>query len=831
MLKRLFLIISLLCLGMGMQAQHTPGTWSVLPMSATDFQQVVDTPDFVYYLTGNSLYSYDKANDETTFYAPGSKLSDSGVASIKYNPAGKYLLCVYSNANIDLIYDDGRIINLPEIKDANLTTQKNIREVNFGDGRFYVATDFGLVVYDDKNHVVLESGIYNQPVLRVLEMGDKILILTKNPALSADTPEQLGYALKQGRHNTLDKFTFLRDVGVDDWLCVDANKYISILNGEVWRVEIDFDNASLGFYNIASAKGGKNVIAYKNGFYVPGSSAVYEFDGTTALTATTTLPDGLGSGPVAMWESPKSVWSATDDGIGNFDISSATPTVLRDRYFPSASKQFNNAYAVQGADGKVYFNGIGQSAYHPAGDEGWGMQFPYLLESYDWATGEILPHYPVITKQYSAESQAEQNKFKLDLLFGGPGRTALDPVDSDIVYMCNNFDGLFVIDKTERKILAHFDKTNSPLYCSWGTRVYEAVFDPFGNLWVGTWRTNQQVATSTLSPVKVILKESLDLARANGFDILSEKDASGQYKHWAQPRWPDNDAGAYDFKLVFSGKKGLRISGNWEGPIVGFDTNGTSEVSDDVATFYNGFLDQDGASNNPTHKGSMVVDKNGHIWIGTSVGVYIVKDLSQLGNGANTISAIRPKVARNDGTNYADYLLGTDEVVCMAVDGNNRKWLGTVNSGLFYVSADGTEVLSEFNTDNSPLTTNTITMVACNPDGNDVLIGTPDGLYVYSSDSTPAAEDYSEIYAYPNPVRPDYSGWITITGLMDNSLVKIADPQGAVVWTGRAEGGMTTWDGCDAAGNRVRSGVYMVYASQSGDSGSKGAVTKIVVIN
>ena len=122
-------------------------------------------------------------------------------------------------------------------------------------------------------------------------------------------------------------------------------------------------------------------------------------------------------------------------------------------------------------------------------------------------------------------------------------------------------------------------------------------------------------------------------------------------------------------------------------------------------------------------------------------------------------------------------------------------------------------------------------MVACNPNGNDVLIGTPEGLFVYSSDSAPAQDDYSSVYAYPNPVRPDYTGWITINGLMDNSLVKITDAQGHVVWQSKSEGGMAIWDGCDASGNRVRSGVYMVYASQNASGDSSGAVTKIVVIN
>ncbi len=87
------------------------------------------------------------------------------------------------------------------------------------------------------------------------------------------------------------------------------------------------------------------------------------------------------------------------------------------------------------------------------------------------------------------------------------------------------------------------------------------------------------------------------------------------------------------------------------------------------------------------------------------------------------------------------------------------------------------------------------------------------------------------MYTYPNPVRPDYTGWITVTGLMDNSLVKIADAAGNVFFQGRSEGGMVSWDGCDSAGRRVKSGVYYVFASRSSDGSSKGAVAKILVIN
>jgi hypothetical protein len=148
---------------------------------------------------------------------------------------------------------------------------------------------------------------------------------------------------------------------------------------------------------------------------------------------------------------------------------------------------------------------------------------------------------------------------------------------------------------------------------------------------------------------------------------------------------------------------------------------------------------------------------------------------------------------------------------------------------LFLVSADGSVVIDRFNATNSPLASNTIYRVCCNPNSNSVYVTTPAGLYEYFSDSSPAASSYSDILAFPNPVRPDYGGDVTITGLMEGSLVKIADASGNVIRQLKSTGGMVTWDCRDESGEQVKSGVYLVLCSQSSGSG-KAAVTKIAVI-
>ena len=185
---------------------------------------------------------------------------------------------------------------------------------------------------------------------------------------------------------------------------------------------------------------------------------------------------------------------------------------------------------------------------------------------------------------------------------------------------------------------------------------------------------------------------------------------------------------------------------------------------------------------------------------------------------------------RNDGTGLADYLLDGSQINCIAVDGANRKWIGTDNSGLFLVSADGSEVLRQFTTDNSYLSTNTIYSVCCNPTNNSVYVVTANDFLEYFSDTTPGSTSYSNVHVYPNPVHPDYMGSVTIVGLMDNSLVKIADSGGHVIKQLKSTGGMATWDCVGDNGERVSTGVYYILASEKEGGSTHATVAKFVVV-
>ena len=243
---------------------------------------------------------------------------------------------------------------------------------------------------------------------------------------------------------------------------------------------------------------------------------------------------------------------------------------------------------------------------------------------------------------------------------------------------------------------------------------------------------------------------------------------------------------------------------------------------------YSHFVNQDGYSYSPTYINSVCEDREHHIWVGTNIGPFMIKSDEV---GQENVIFYQVKVPRNDGTDYADYLLNNININHIAIDGGNRKWFATNGAGVFLIGADNITQVSNFKEDNSYLLSNNISSIAINQKTGKVYFLTDKGLCSYQSDTTEPSEEMTEdnVYAYPNPVTPDYTGFITITGLTYDADVKIATVNGAVVAEGRSNGGMFTWDGCNKQGKRVASGIYMVITATS--DGKKGTVCKIAVIN
>ena len=250
--------------------------------------------------------------------------------------------------------------------------------------------------------------------------------------------------------------------------------------------------------------------------------------------------------------------------------------------------------------------------------------------------------------------------------------------------------------------------------------------------------------------------------------------------------------------------------------------------TDKLSVFHN-FKNQDGSSIMVIQMRFVLEDAYQNLWIGTNVGPLRLTT-EQMQNPSEAIFE-QIKVPRNDGTNLADYLLAGVDISCMAIDGGGRKWFGTNGNGAYLISADNMKQVQHFLSSNSKLLSNNIESIAIDDKTGEVFFGTDKGLCSYMSDATKPSDNPGgdDTYAYPNPVRPDYKGLITVVGLAYNSDVKVVTTNGILVAKGTSNGGTFTWDGNDLNGKRVASGIYMVQTADQ--EGNNGTVCKIAIVN
>lgn len=250
---------------------------------------------------------------------------------------------------------------------------------------------------------------------------------------------------------------------------------------------------------------------------------------------------------------------------------------------------------------------------------------------------------------------------------------------------------------------------------------------------------------------------------------------------------------------------------------------------DIITSFVTPYVNEDGTEvSNISFVRCIKEDKDNNMWIGTDKGPFMITP-EQITASSPVYTQV--KVPRNDGTNYADYLLSGVDTRCIYIDSSNRKWFGTTGNGLYIIDSDNITTLAHFTQENSKLLSNNILSLAFNESTGEMYIGTDRGLCSYTSHFADNSQGMTKdnVWAYPNPVRPGYSGPITITGIENNATVKIVTSNGTLVNEGTAENGQYKWYGLNRNGQRVASGVYMVEIATS--EGEKGVVCKIAIVN
>ncbi len=378
----------------------------------------------------------------------------------------------------------------------------------------------------------------------------------------------------------------------------------------------------------------------------------------------------------------------------------------------------------------------------------------------------------------------------------------IDPFDSKHIFASGR-TGLY--EYYDGKLVKYYNKDNSILNGATSSNKFVLVdgvkFDAEGNLWM----VQSQVEDNSIVELKKDgewVKHDQSLLMDGGKSLnglkLSLVDSDGLY--WiVNDHWNKSSFYCYDPK------------------------------TDQIVNYMIKLVNQDGISIEEIYNPPcMVEDLDRNLWLCTNKGLFLI-ERSQLSSPLEYVNQI--KVPRNDGTNYADYLMNGVDISCMVIDGANRKWIGTSSSGIYLISADNMEQLAHFTTSNSPILSDGIKSIALNEETGELFIGTDKGLCSYMSDaSSPATEMTKDnVYAYPNPVVKGYDGLITVVGLTYDADVKILTVNGRLVAEGRSNGGTFTWNGRDKQGRRVASGIYMVTTATS--DGKKGTVCKIAIVN
>jgi ligand-binding sensor domain-containing protein len=447
---------------------------------------------------------------------------------------------------------------------------------------------------------------------------------------------------------------------------------------------------------------------------------------------------------------------------------------------------FSQRYAPNGPNtsGVYSMNFTGEDLWVTQGDRGetWS-------NAYNKAEGYVF-------SSESWSSFTRTNIPALDTIYDFVS-VAVDPTDKDHIYLGSLGAGL--VEMNNGSLVNVWNETNSSLQSTgWSSTthwlaVFGTTFDADGNLWV---------SNSTAPQPLSVRKKSDGTWQSFNFSSLAINPTAGSI-------------------LVDQSNQKWMLLPRGGGVIV-FDHNGTWATGDDKMKKLSALK---GSGSLPSNEVTCLAeDHDGEVWAGTDKGVAVFYCADQVLSSGCEAQQI---FIQQDG--HTQILLETEVINTIVVDGANRKWIGTQNSGAYLMSDDGTIQIKHFTIDNSPLLSNEIRSIVINPKSGEVFFGSGKGIISYRNDATEGLEDFTDVYTFPNPVKPGYEGPIAITGLVENADVKITDVSGSLVYQTKALGGQAIWYGKNFKGERSRSGVYMVFCTN--EDGSKTFITKILMVN
>ena len=721
----------------------------------------------VYAQAGLGLFYYDVEDGSINKLSKIEGLSDVGISAIAYDKQTHCLAIAYKNSNIDLIVNDV-IYNISDIKRKEISGDKAVYNISFYAGKAYLSCGFGIVVVD----------IARQEIADVYYLGENGTYMKINDVAFTDTAIVAG-----------------TDSGI--MLISKQNPFPNIVTN--WSRDT---LSVLSLQHIANLDVCNNKVL---------ATVLHDADSSSIYSQ-------IADGQFELWFSGniKSV-SVSDKNVAISEYSKVniynhnlelltTVSNANESWFEMAA-----LYATVGKDNELWI----------------GHEWAGMILYPDYNSTNIMPIMPNGPENDDVYNLAGYGN---GVLLSPGSRRGDYFVEANVATFQNN----------------EWINLNGSLCKDTSWNILDVVIDPADKqkMFAASWR-NGVLEIKDNTAINVY-------NAANTDGVLSAYISGNYYSVRIGACAADNEKNIWFTNSL--NKNGLAVrrkDGTWQA----FNTQ--TMVIDEIYRLmvdslysYKWFYGQgnriyihDGQDRmayiNPNNGSKLetstvnylVQDHTNELWIGTDKGIKVIYNTSNAfaNGGHGEMSPISCNNILYSEDDKVEYLLAYENISCIAVDGGNRKWIGTASGGVFLLSDNGLEQLEHFTADNSPLPSDKITAIGIAPESGEVFIGTDNGLVSYKGTATYAgAQPNDEVYAYPNPVRPDYNGNIAIKGLTRDALVHITDVSGKVVFSTQANGGQAIWNGKAADGSRVASGVYYVFASDQ--YGKNRSVAKILFI-
>ena len=721
--------------------------------------------DKLYCATVNNVFSID-ANNDIERYSKVTGLNDMGVSAIGWDNFTKQLVIAYNSSNIDIL--KGSIVtNIGDIVRSNISGNKTIRSVYCNAGFAYLSTGLGIIVANLQSYDIKDTWIIGSN-------GNQINInacIQFNNQFYAATDEGLKTAPAAGTNLA----------NYSNWTNLSGNNGLplSIVNNIVAANGILYAQIQNTIYTLQNNQW---ALWYTDSNWpitkieAPGNNLL--ICQRTALGNSRVITVAANAHIINTIAVPNVVSFPKDAIMAN------NTTWIAD-YYGGLSAFSNNSYQryipngpLGPASGDMVFNQ--QTLYVAAGsvNNAWNYLYNrngiYILQDGIWSDVGAYTN-PVLDTTLDFITLATDNR-------------------DGSIWAGSYGGGLVQLNGNNFQI---YKQSNSSLQPAIGDptsyRISGLAFDAQNNLWIANYGAAQNLQ---------VLKAD---GNFKGFSVpfsLTENAVSQIVVDDANQLW------------IVSPKNNGLLCYNYG--------NSIDATNDDQWQLLQTGIGKGNLPGNNVY--CVAKDKNGFIWIGTDNGIGVIQCATNYFQ--QPCDAVWPVIQQDQ---FAGYLFQGQQVKCMAVDGANRKWVGT-NNGLWLVSSEGDKILQHFTAANSPLPDNNIQKIAIQPNTGEVFISTFTGISSYRSTATEGTATNDSVLVFPNPVPPGYSGTIAIRGVTENALVKIAELSGRLVYQTHALGRQAVWNGLNYKGEKVASGVYLVLIRNQ-VNGQEKVATKIVIIS